>query len=110
MASKTKEKKLTSRSSQRKLARDAEKREAERKYHEEVKPKILSENPKCERCHTAPSGEVHHKKGRLGKEEGIPLLIYEPYLVALCSPCHRHIESNRKESYENGWLIKRLSR
>lgn len=102
--SKTKEKKLT-RSSLRKQERDAVKAEEQRKYREETVPYILSSRPHCEKCSTARSGEVHHKKGR-GTNNS--LLNYEPFLMAVCSPCHRYIHAHPQESYENGWMIKRL--
>ena len=42
-------------------------------------------------------------KGRLG-----PLLTDTTYWMAVCNFHHRHIEDNRAESYERGYLIKRL--
>jgi hypothetical protein len=46
--------------------------------------------------------QVHHKAGRTGPD---PHALDR--LLGVCAACHRYIESNRAESYERGWLIRR---
>ena len=60
----------------------------------------------CARCGN-PNVECHHVAGRNGKINGIPLLIYVPYFMALCSECHRFITDNSEYAYQNGYSIKR---
>lgn len=90
----------------KKETRKAQKtRELNERFHE-MKTSWLKQHPRCERCDGRAS-EVHHKKGRQFEEDGIPLVINEKYFMSVCRECHMYIERNRKESYEQGWLIYR---
>jgi hypothetical protein len=46
---------------------------------------------------------VHHKAGRTGPNPHDPA-----GLLHVCSSCHVHIHANPTESYDHGWLVKRL--
>lgn len=46
---------------------------------------------------------VHHKAGRVGKGVNKPEM-----LLHVCFACHSHIHGNPAESYEHGWMCKRL--
>lgn len=50
------------------------------------------------------SDQVHHRKGRDGD-----LVDDIDYLLAACWACHNYIHRHPAESYERGWMIKRLS-
>ena len=50
-----------------------------------------------------PAGQVHHRKGRDGE-----LVDNLDYLLAVCYACHDYIHSHPHESYERGWMVKRL--
>lgn len=62
----------------------------------------------CKRCGN-PEVCVHHSAGKEGSVNSIPLLIYVPYFVALCFPCHRYIEDNPEYAYNYGYSIKRTN-
>lgn len=62
----------------------------------------------CARCGN-PNVECHHKSGRKGSVNGIPLLIYVPYFVALCAECHRYIEDHPEYAKENGYSFTRTN-
>lgn len=47
------------------------------------------------------AGEIHHKKGRIGK-----LLNYVPYWLAVSRKGHLWIHANPKEAYELDFLIR----
>lgn len=60
------------------------------------------EGGSCLRC--GKRGEVvHHRQGRGGAD---------PHalggLAHLCVPCHLHIHAHPAESYESGWMVRRL--
>ncbi|WNO25794.1 HNH endonuclease [Gordonia phage Goib] len=63
----------------------------------------------CERCGFAEAQQLHHRRPRgMGgtRDAGANAL---SNLFYVCYPCHRHIEENRAESIENGYLISRIS-
>jgi len=80
-----------------------------------IRDKYLRENPVCEvhDCEN-PSTNPHHKMGRdintfaddWARENDIPLLCDERYLMACCTPCHpKRIHENSEWAYEHGYLI-----
>jgi hypothetical protein len=76
-------------------------------YFSEVLPRVLTRNPYCQRCHVAKSVHAHHRKGNKGFQEGIPLMIYEDLLMAVCNECHTYIHKNPQESYNEHWMYHR---
>lgn len=68
-------------------------------------------NGRCERCAAwiATDAEVHHRipRGMGGSRD--PRINLPSNLLVLCPACHRSAESNRQESYENGWLVHRTA-
>ena len=76
-------------------------------YEEEYLPlrqQFLEEHPVCQRCAKAPSMDVHHKRGRIGKN-----MLDTSTWAALCRICHSEVEAHPKESREQGWLIGRFN-
>ena len=61
----------------------------------------LAEHRDCERCIIQRASEVHHRAGRIGE-----WLTYVPFFMAVCRPCHRWIEDNRKAAETKGWIIR----
>lgn len=57
-----------------------------------------------ERC-TRIAVHVHHKAGRVGPDPHHP-----DRLLHVCLACHDHIHRNPEESYEAGWMLRRLGR
>lgn len=62
----------------------------------------LQRNWSCMICIRATSMDVHHKKGRAGKN-----LLDEDTWMALCRKCHDWIHANPKEATEKGWMQNR---
>lgn len=83
----------------------SEKLSANLKIYKEVRETFLQKHPKCQvgvsGC-TKESTQIHHSKGRIGE-----LLIDTKYFVAICYNCHRYVEENPLEAYQNGWSISR---
>ena len=75
-----------------------------RKYRKLV-AEFLVENPWCQVCACAPSEDVHHKKGRIGK-----LLIDMLYWLPVCRLCHDKIERKRTWAMEMGYSLDRLAK
>lgn len=69
--------------------------------------KVWKEGKFCKRCGNGDI-DVHHSHGKVGKVNDIPLLLYVPYFVPLCRPCHRYIEDHPDYAYANGYSVKRL--
>ena len=64
--------------------------------------RILKENPVCERCKASPSRCVHHiKPVETGNtlEECQSLAFSRENLMALCTRCHSHIHKNELKSF-----------
>lgn len=63
---------------------------------------------RCERCGrnlTWEGGQIHHRKPRqMGGTRDQKTNSMEN-LVFICSGCHSEIESNRDDSYRDGWLV-----
>ena len=76
-------------------------KEREAKYNT-AREVYLSEHNSCERCGTREKLEIHHKKGRDGKNR------YN-YFMTVCRPCHTWIHDNVEESYGLGYLLSRLT-
>jgi hypothetical protein len=57
----------------------------------------------CERCGGAPATDAHHRRNRSqgGKWEA-------SNLMHLCRDCHAYITTNPTESYEQGWMVRRI--
>ncbi len=83
----------------------SEKKKHELKVYKKIRDQFLNENTICEKCLEKHSDQVHHQKGRQGH-----LLIDTSYFMAVCAPCHRHIEENPLESLKMGWSFKRLDK
>jgi hypothetical protein len=86
------------------INRVSKKRAAEGKEYASLREAFLSLRPVCEArisgvC-SYNSTDVHHKAKR-----GKNYLKVETWM-SVCRACHAHIENNRAESYEKGWLIK----
>ena len=62
---------------------------------------------RCGRDISYDAYSIHHRKGRSGPNADCP-----SNLVTLCGTgttgCHGYIESHRAESYDQGWLVRRL--
>lgn len=69
-----------------------------------LRSQYLEATPTCEvrGCNRA-SSEIHHRRGRL------QYLCVVEYFLAVCRPCHQHIEMNVDWSKENGYSLNRLS-
>lgn len=77
------------------------KREGEYKIYRPLRDKYMKEHPICERCNNAPSNDLHHKAGKIGK------MLYDIlHFSALCRNCHNWVHDNPKEANEEGWLYK----
>lgn len=70
---------------------------------------ILRDGFSCRRCGKTPGGQIHHRapRGRGGTK--VEWINGKANLVLLCIECHDHVEKNRAEAYETGWLIRRTS-
>jgi 4-alpha-glucanotransferase len=60
---------------------------------------FLEAHPRCQRCDSFRSQDVHHKKGRLGGN-----LLDQGTWVALCRSCHDWIHAHPKYSRSIGLL------
>jgi hypothetical protein len=69
-----------------------------RKYAREVKI-FLFEHPTCEVCKKAPSGQNHHRAGRIGAK-----LLDKADWLAICQPCHDRIHAHAAWAREQGFL------
>lgn len=80
----------------------ARSKKMEKKYvlRRKLVAKILSERPRCERCHIVASTQVHEI---LSRARGGSILD-ESNCAALCFKCHHWITTNPKEATEQGWL------
>lgn len=62
----------------------------------------------CEAQTSACSGfgqHFHHRAGRVGPGVNLPGMI-----LHVCWRCHRYLHTHPLESYERGWLVRRLGR
>lgn len=68
---------------------------------------IFRDHMSCRRCGATPGSQIHHRapRGRGGTKT--PWINGKANLVLLCATCHDHIERNRAEAYDTGWLIRR---
>ena len=68
-----------------------------------LRSQYLEATPTCEvrGCNRAAT-EIHHRRGRL------QYLCVVEYFLAVCRPCHQHIEMNVDWSKENGYSLNRL--
>ena len=59
----------------------------------------------CEVCFFAQPDQIHHRRPRgAGGSKAVDTNTASNGL-AICSGCHRMVESNRKEAFTNGWLV-----
>lgn len=65
---------------------------------------FLENNPACGVCGGIAS-DVHHKKGRIGKD-----LLDETNWLPVCRPCHRWIEEHPEPAKEMGYSLSRLNK
>jgi len=82
----------------------SDKRAAELAIYRPRRDKYMEENPVCECCESKPSTELHHKKGRIGV-----MVYYVPFFMAVCHWCHKEIHAESAWSYEQGYLISKIS-
>lgn len=86
----------------------SDKRAKEQRVYSIARKLFLKHHPLCQAkvagiCQVA-SAEVHHKKGRIGE-----LYLDQQYWLAVCSTCHKHVETHPEEAKEKGWSLDRLS-
>lgn len=62
---------------------------------------LLAARPVCERCHRAPSVDVHEIQSRA---RGGSILDVEN-LAALCRPCHAWVTEHPREAEAEGWTL-----
>lgn len=69
---------------------------------------------RCERCGKPLEGQTasaHHRRGRGAGGTSLTDVDDWPTLLLLCGSgttgCHGHVEHNRTEAYEAGWLVRR---
>ena len=68
-----------------------------------LRSQYLEATPTCEvRGCNRVATEIHHRRGRL------QYLCVVEYFLAVCRPCHQHIEMNVDWSKENGYSVNRL--
>lgn len=75
----------------------------ERVYRDERRflvAQMLAAHPRCKRCDTNASTDIHEIKTRARGGS-----ITDPdNCVALCRPCHTWVTDNPKAAHEDGWL------
>lgn len=59
----------------------------------------------CEICRTAAIEQFHHRRPRGAGGTKRPETAWPSNGLALCSPCHTEVESQRKESLRLGYLV-----
>lgn len=78
----------------------SEKRKLEYKIYTPLKKEYMLLHPKCERCITKKSKDLHHKNGREGER------LYDVrFFMAACRDCHDWIHLNPEQAREDGYLI-----
>lgn len=70
---------------------------------------IFRDGMSCRRCGATPGSQIHHRAPRQRGGTKAPWINGKANLVLLCIDCHDHIERNRAEAYEQGWLVRRNS-
>lgn len=62
---------------------------------------------RCERCNEwASDCEIHHRRPRgAGGSKRLDTNVASNG-VLLCASCHRHVESYRAQSFDDGWLVR----
>ncbi len=83
----------------KRIKTSSQKRQKQQKTYRVVRDAYMGLNPTCGRCGKAAT-EVHHKAGRRGNR-----LTNVKYFMKACTPCHKYIHANPKESFQKGWLI-----
>lgn len=61
---------------------------------------LLAARPICERCHAAPSSDVHEIQTRARGGS----LLDPDNLACLCRPCHAWVTAEPKAATAEGWL------
>ena len=90
------------------IAPRSQKRSLEENLYSLRRKVFLQNHPMCEAhiqgiC-TGQATEIHHKKGRVGKD-----LLDELNWLALCHSCHEYVENHREFAMEKGFSIKRIT-
>lgn len=78
----------------------SKKREVAAREYSAKRTDFLAEHPKCQKCGTRHSTDVHHKAGRLGTN-----YLDTQTWAALCRRCHDDIHLNPRRARQDGWLI-----
>lgn len=60
----------------------------------------------CERCAAGPIEQLHHRRARGAGGSKRADTNTPANALAVCSPCHAWIESNRIKALEMGWLVR----
>ncbi len=60
----------------------------------------------CERCGAGPVEQLHHRRARGAGGSRRTDTNTPANCLAICSPCHLHIETNRTEAKDMGWLVR----
>ncbi|HEX2656105.1 MAG TPA: HNH endonuclease signature motif containing protein [Xanthobacteraceae bacterium] len=81
------------------LSAISERRKLAQYEYGKKRKKFLAARPKCERCGTANSRDVHHKNGRYGSA-----YLDENTWMALCRKCHDWVHQHPREAREQGLL------
>ena len=71
---------------------------------------LLRSGGQCERCDVSVvnvPADVHHRRPRGMGGTNDPRINHWSNLVLLCRGCHEHVERNRAEGSEHGWLVLR---
>lgn len=94
-----------------KIPRQSIKSKVENKKYVEIAKAFKAMYPLCqakiEGVCTVVTKDVHHKKGRIGKDESISRLINQDYFLAVCRECHQYIENNVSFSLKKGFTVSR---
>jgi hypothetical protein len=75
------------------------------RVYAKLRAAYLEGHPLCELCQEQPSGELHHKRGRVGND-----LTDADHFAALCSPCHRFATESPAEAIRLGISEPRIGR
>jgi len=88
----------------------SEKRQTLNELYSIVRQVYLNLVPVCEAkgCNRLAT-TIHHKKGRLGNNGTIPLLIDMQNFMSCCIECHQNIENSPEWAIEQGYSIKRTN-
>lgn len=85
----------------RRIPLESEKTKKRRYQYQWLRDEYFKRHPICERCGSKHHLDLHHKRGRDGKN------LHRDFMT-VCRDCHEWIHTNVLESYKMGWLLSRL--